>query len=122
MADISSVTYQFPSGSMLYRCPLCPWGHWQRPLTTEELIATYSLPAIEVEMQRTLAVESAVEAHLKTHTLLEWVQEVGRLRSELEAVIRDHRRSSTGRELPGRGRDPGSSPGGGANFCGPSSR
>ena len=81
-----------PAGTNLYCCPLstCDWTHAELPMTTEELMASLAEPVLDIAMRRALAVENEVAAHLAGHSLLEWVQEIGRagLRLELFGEIR----------------------------------
>lgn len=87
---MDSVIIQWPERATLYGCPIpdCKWTHTAPHPTVYEGGAT-----IEESVTNTLRVhyadiESALRAHLETHSLVEWVREVMRLRSEL-AMIQD---------------------------------
>jgi len=83
-------TTPLPAGTALYRCPLsaCDWTHAELPMTTGELMASLAVPVLDVAVRRARAVENEVAAHLAGHSLLEWVQEIGRLRRELDVYGR----------------------------------
>jgi hypothetical protein len=76
-----------PAGTTVYYCPLsaCGWVHPEAPITPDEVAVTFGELAADVIGARLAAVEDAVREHLETHTLLEWVQEITRLRSAVEA-------------------------------------
>lgn len=75
-------------------CPLCAWRHEVKPLDPRlnaSTLASVFGPGIMLQNainQRATETERALEAHLKTHTLVEWVSEVTRLR-RIEATALD---------------------------------
>jgi rubredoxin len=95
MAGMSSETEALPAGATVYRCPLCDWVFAQPPGDAGIRPAADIFEAISAAMARAeaelTAMEAAVQAHLGTHGLLDWLTEVTRLRDEvarLEGEIR----------------------------------
>lgn len=97
-----SETERLPAGTTIYHCPLeaCEWTYAQPPPGTE--IA--EMPSVPVGYAATLdeaisqgvfatmtdwlgGADRVLEAHLKTHSLLEWVQEVTALRNDLGLLL-----------------------------------
>ncbi len=89
---------EFPPGSSVWSCPLtgCEWTHTQAAPDAASP-AGFVVPAatLEESLQRAsmaimtewyASAERAIEAHLSTHTPLEWVTEVQRLRRLADAV------------------------------------
>jgi len=72
------------TGTTVYHCPLCEWTHAELPMTADDLTVSLGRPALDVALDRALVVEDEVKAHLSSHSLLEWVQEVQRLNEALE--------------------------------------
>lgn len=81
----------------IYHCPLssCGWEYtepdWltvRTPGPAIQVTGTMSMTeaAGEIGRRRLAVVEADLEAHLSTHTPLEWVTEVNRLNAELAAV------------------------------------
>jgi len=72
----------------IYECPLaaCPWKGTGPPPPPGEAI-TSDADIWRFLRDRAMAAEEVVRAHLETHTLLEWAQEVMRLREELTATL-----------------------------------
>jgi hypothetical protein len=83
-----SETERLPAGTTVYHCPLslCTWTHAELPISEEELAASLDCPVLDVALRRALAVENEVAAHLSSHTLLEWVTEIMRLRRVADAA------------------------------------
>jgi hypothetical protein len=81
---------QLPAETTVYDCPLstCYWAYAELPMTAGELAASLAEPVLDVAMRRALAVENELTAHLAGHALLEWVQEIGRLRDKMAALER----------------------------------
>jgi hypothetical protein len=97
-----------PAGSSVWYCPLCNWVHAQpppdrslyAPANPDMVIGAYgpaydaiaALPldsGIEAVLSAWLAeAETAIEAHLPAHSLLEWVTEVVRLKDSEAAANR----------------------------------
>ena len=91
-------TERLPAGSTVWHCPLssCEWMYAQ-PAPGTEIAETPSAPAgsagtlseaieqvaFAAVMDWYLGAERVLEVHLRTHSLLEWVQEVQRLREAL---------------------------------------
>ncbi len=66
-----------------YECPVaaCPWLHIH-PAVSDELGGSEEIAAA---MSRAFAaVEEVIRAHLETHSLLEWVTEIRRLREVID--------------------------------------
>lgn len=87
-----SETEQRPAGAVIYSCPLeaCEWTHAELPLTEAEIAATMGADPAAVLLRHVMPAEVAAEAHMRSHSLLEWVQEVGRLGREVsdaESVV-----------------------------------
>jgi hypothetical protein len=83
-----------PSLITRYECPIgpCPWTHddpW--PDALEGSGATVEEAAFDAMLKHVTRVESAVKAHLETRPLIEWVQEIQRLRAEHWRGDRDAR-------------------------------
>jgi len=73
---------------MVYECPLaaCPWKGTDPPPEPGEAI-TSEAGIWRFIRDRAMAAEGIVKAHLETHTLLEWVQEVARLREQAAGTV-----------------------------------
>lgn len=73
------------------KCPLCAWEHEMPPIkaTADTLAGVFGHGVMMMAAfnERAHATERALNAHLSTHTLVEWVQKVSRLEHEL-AVLR----------------------------------
>lgn len=97
-----SETERLPAGTAVYHCPLeaCEWTHAEPPpgtgiteapsspagnaRTLDEAIAESTFATFSDWL---MGVERVLKAHLKTHSLLEWAEEVGRLqRAEADAL------------------------------------
>jgi len=82
-----------PAARVVSYCPLssCSWQHEDPPLpdgsgqTTDEIVA-------DIMTKHFTALEEIVKAHLETHSLLEWVQEVRRLSDAREGLRAEVRR------------------------------
>lgn len=74
----------------IYECPLaaCPWKGTDPPPPPGEAI-TSDADIWRFIRDRAMAAEEVVRAHLETHSLLEWAQEIMRLRGELDRERRD---------------------------------
>jgi hypothetical protein len=96
--------YQFPSGTKIISyCPLseCSWQHHDGPLP-EGSGATIDEAVTDILTKHFAALEEICQAHLETHSLLEWVEEVTRLGGELaklRGIVTDAR-SALGCEFP----------------------
>jgi hypothetical protein len=82
------------SPQTIVSCPIrsCTWtsNFTQTPANPVTVAPTTDIYAI---LHAVLANhEAVIREHLETHTLLEWVQEVTRLREELEAAQRENER------------------------------
>jgi hypothetical protein len=86
MSELPSAEITMPV--TVYECPLaaCPWKGTDPPPERDEVIASEA-DVWRVMRDRAVAAEEVVRAHLETHSLLEWVQEVMRLRGELTATL-----------------------------------
>jgi len=74
--------YEFPPGAKIISyCPLCSWQHHDGPLP-EGSGATADEVAADILAKHFAALEEISRAHLETHSLLEWAQEVTRLGGE----------------------------------------
>jgi hypothetical protein len=93
-----SETEALPAGTTVYFCPLCGWSHPQLPPTEQELMEAAADPIVTYLHRKFRDVEAAVEAHLNTHGLLDWLNEVSRLRSELDASQEAFRRLEVERQ------------------------
>jgi hypothetical protein len=74
---------------LIAECPIesCTWTlDTSAPTGKEE---RFFDSAAELFAEYAKVVDDLIRAHLETHTLLEWVQEVTRLRGELEEARRD---------------------------------
>ena len=83
------MTEQLPAGTTGYHCPLCEWTHGQFPPAAgdlEPLPATFDGATVMLARQFALGAEQGIRAHLETHTLVEWVREVMRLRGEVDRL------------------------------------
>jgi hypothetical protein len=83
---MTSTSYEVPVPVVRLECPLaaCAWVH-DAPAIAGAVIR--SDEDIRAGMLRAaLANELVVKAHLETHSLLEWVTEVQRLRRSLDLV------------------------------------
>jgi len=75
-----------------YECPIgsCPWTRDDPgPDASEGTGETIEQAAANAVRVYLLRAESAIREHLETHSLLEWAQEVMRLRGELDREKRD---------------------------------
>jgi hypothetical protein len=90
-------TGDLPAGTTLYHCPLpeCGWTLAQPPpdpfapvpvITGESLDETIGRASMAIMREWYAETEQALEAHLGTHTLLEWMQEIDRLNRLLAKV------------------------------------
>jgi hypothetical protein len=82
--------HEYPPGSrIILYCPLlaCPWQHDGPPLPEGSGSAADEAVA-DVLAKHFAGLEEAVKAHLETHTLLEWVQELARLRDSVNTWSR----------------------------------
>lgn len=74
------------------KCPLCEWALEQKPLDPRlnaDTLAGVFGPGIALQTalnQRAQETERALETHLKTHTLVEWVKKVGDQQREIEQL------------------------------------
>lgn len=89
-----------PPGTAVYHCPLpeCEWTFTHSPpdssspagpvpaIAGETLDETIGRAALAISMQWYAEAEDALEVHLSTHTLVEWVTEIGRLNRLLAKV------------------------------------
>jgi len=73
----------------IYECPLaaCPWEGTDPPPPPGEAI-TSDADVWRFIGDRAMAAEEVVRAHLETHSLLEWVQELARLRNGINGWSR----------------------------------
>lgn len=76
-----SETGNLPAGTTLYHCPLCEWTLPDLPIHVE---LWTEQGALEVMKHRAGAIERDVKGHLSSHSLLDWTQEVQRLRELAE--------------------------------------
>ena len=92
---------ELPAGTAIYHCPLeaCEWTHAEPPpgaeiaeapsplagdaRTLEEAIAESTFAAMRDWL---MGAERILTAHLKTHSLLEWVEEISRLNGRIEGL------------------------------------
>ncbi len=75
-----------------YECPIgsCTWTHdTAGPDLSEGTGETIEEAAFSSVRAHLLRVESVVRDHLETHSLLEWVQEVMRLREDAGRTVRN---------------------------------
>jgi len=75
-------------GAVFYECPLpdCGWTHGEfppAPGNLEPMAATFDRATVMLARQFARGAEQGIRAHLETHELVEWVQEVSRLRAEV---------------------------------------
>jgi hypothetical protein len=80
---------QYPYGvRILSYCPLsaCSWQHEDGPLP-EGSGASVDEAVTSILTEHFAALEEIVQAHLETHSLLEWVQEVMRLREHAAGAV-----------------------------------
>lgn len=92
----------YPAGTSVWNCPLgtCEWAYAQPPPGTEPAEAPsapvgYAVTLDEAISQGVFATmtdwlcgaDKVLEAHLKTHSLLEWVKEVTGLRGDLDRLL-----------------------------------
>jgi hypothetical protein len=85
----SLAQYQWPPGAKIISyCPLstCSWQHHDGPLP-EGFGATIDEVVTDVLAKHFAALEEICQAHLGTHPLLEWVQEVMRLREQAAGAV-----------------------------------
>src|SRR5262245_42351331 len=101
-AGTMSETTRYPAGTFVWNCPLgtCEWAYAQPPPGT----VTAETPSAPVGYAATLdeaisqgvfatmtdwlsGADKVLEAHLETHSLLEWVREVTDLRSDLNHLL-----------------------------------
>jgi hypothetical protein len=77
-----------------YTCPIdsCGWVHDDPGPFQRELVEAGD--PHDVVRQHFLAMEDLVREHLETHSLLEWAQEVDRLKAELRAAVNALRMAS----------------------------
>jgi hypothetical protein len=73
-----------------HRCPLCDWYH-EEPIATVSADALASVfgPGIMAQIainRRAERIEELLHKHLKTHSLVEWVQKVSSLQWELNQL------------------------------------
>jgi hypothetical protein len=76
---------QWPQRATVYGCPLsdCKWAHAEpHPTAYDGEGATIEECVTNALTAHLAEVESVVKAHLETHSLLEWVTEVMRLREQ----------------------------------------
>jgi hypothetical protein len=81
---------QYPPGSRIISyCPLpaCSWQH-EDPVLPEGSGATMDEAVADITAKHFVGLEKIVKAHLETHALLEWVQELARLRDAVNAWSR----------------------------------
>lgn len=76
-------------------CPLCDWHHDLRqglPDLTGITGSSFDDMIRASIVRQNGMVESILQAHLETHSMLEWVKEASRLRSELDKVTEERDR------------------------------
>lgn len=78
-----TVSGEYPGGTVLYHCPLCPWVLAVPPLSSVVAGLRDMLNPRLTAVAGILTVEDELGAHLACHELVEWVREVMRLRSLL---------------------------------------
>ena len=86
MMDGMSETGRLPAGTAIYSCPLeaCEWTFTELPLTEAGIERPGDGTA--VLLRHVMAAEEEAKAHMETHGIVEWVQEIGRLqRTEQDA-------------------------------------
>lgn len=73
-------------------CPLCEWHYEVKPLDPRIDVNTLAgvfghgvVANIAINRQNE-ATEAALDAHLKTHTLVEWVRKVSSLETEIRLL------------------------------------
>jgi len=78
----------YPAGSTVYSCPLPECGWTLNPDDPDPASAAVATAALKGSVSHTpgemmtaiaKAIDKALEAHLSTHTTLEWVREIARL-------------------------------------------
>jgi hypothetical protein len=81
---MTSTSYEVPVPMVRYNCPLaaCTWDYYAPSITgavirSDEDIRSGMLAAA-------IANDSVIKAHLETHSLLEWVTEIARLREAID--------------------------------------
>lgn len=71
----------------VFKCPLCTWSHEVPPVAPGPgTLADVFGPGVMMMAaiaQRTQETEKALQAHLSSHQLVEWVQRVSQLEREL---------------------------------------
>ena len=91
---------EHPAGTTVYHCPLpeCGWTLAQPPpdpaapvavITGETLDEAISRVSMAIMREWYAEAEQALEAHLSTHTALEWVTEINRLTGIMAKVALD---------------------------------
>ena len=85
---MDAVFTQWPQGATVYRCPLsgCKWSHTEpRPTSHAGDGATIEESVTNALRAHFAALEAIVRAHLETHPLAEWAQEVRMLRDQISS-------------------------------------
>jgi len=71
----------------IYHCPLCEWEHREPFLpVSDHTLANVFGPGIMANVafnQKNQRVEQALDDHLRTHTVLEWLGKINKLEAEL---------------------------------------
>lgn len=73
-----------------HHCAICDWYH-EEPIATvsADALAGVFGPGVMAQVainRRAGRIEEALEKHLKTHSLIEWVRKVTALQSELDRL------------------------------------
>ena len=91
-----SETGQLPAGTTVYQCPLrtCTWTYADLSPVEQKLWGFFDMPPGIALIQEMAVLEAGVEAHLETHSLLEWVTEIKDLRAELDKATADAQRET----------------------------
>jgi hypothetical protein len=87
---MDAVFTQWPQRATVYGCPIaaCTWAHtmpYQDPCA--DGAATIEEASANAVRTHFTEAESVVRAHLETHSLLEWVTEITRLREQGAGMV-----------------------------------